>query len=128
MTYVGQGVYHGYWENGEKSGEGVMKYDNADIYSGNWKAGKKDGQGTYIFNETGMKFIGKFRAGEMCEGQWIYPNGSFFQGKFENCQPKGEGMWNFANGNKVSGVYSQTRTVDGKGDLNLSWKTTGNLK
>ena len=128
MVYQGQGTYHGYWANGQKCGEGVMKYLNGDIYSGNWKAGKKDGQGTYIFEETKMKFIGKFRAGEMVEGQWIYPNNSYFEGKFENCQPKGQGKWCFANGNKVEGVYSQTRTVEGAGDLKLSWKTTGNLK
>ena len=58
QTYVGQGTYHGYWEAGEKSGEGVMSYVNGDIYSGNWQNGKKHGKGTYIFNASGMKFIG----------------------------------------------------------------------
>ena len=82
-----------------------MTYVNKDIYSGNWKNGKKDGKGTYIFNDTGMKFVGTFKGGEIHEGQWIYPNGSYYQGKFQDNQPKGDGCWNFANGNKVQGAY-----------------------
>ena len=65
QSYIGLGQYYGAWENGEKCGEGVMIYVNKDIYSGNWKNGKKDGQGTYIFNDTMMKFVGKFRGGNM---------------------------------------------------------------
>ena len=129
QNYIGKGTYQGYWENGEKNGEGVMKYDNGDIYSGNWKNGKKDGPGTYIFDQTKMKFIGKFAAGQMVEGKWIYPNGSYFEGQFDNNQPKGEGKWHFANGNVVGGIYRQTNKVDSaKADeIQLNWKTTSDL-
>lgn len=70
--------------NGEKHGEGVMIYVNKDIYSGQWKNGKKDGQGTYIFNDTGMKYVGTFKCGKLEQGKWLYPNGSFFEGCFDN--------------------------------------------
>ena len=40
-----------------------MKYENGDIYSGQWANGKKEGQGAYIFDKTGSKFIGLFKAG-----------------------------------------------------------------
>ena len=61
----------------------------------------------------------------MVSGQWLYPNGSFFQGNFENNQPKGTGQWHFKNGNVVEGCYTQTKRVDdAHGDTKLSWKTT----
>ena len=47
-----------------------MIYVNKDIYSGQWKNGKKDGQGTYIFNDTGMKFVGLFKGGNLTNGKW----------------------------------------------------------
>ena len=38
MTYKPKGelkgVYYGYWENGQKHGEGVFTFNNKDIYSG----------------------------------------------------------------------------------------------
>ena len=105
-----------------------MTYENGDIYSGNWKAGKKDGKGTYVFEKTGMKFIGIFRGGEIVAGKWLYPNGSFFDGKFQGNQPKGDGKWCFSNGNVVEGVYTQTKKVESVGDdVELSWKTTSDI-
>lgn len=35
-------------------------YKNKDVFSGNWLGGKKHGQGTYVFNTTGMKYIGQW--------------------------------------------------------------------
>tara|TARA_B110000285_G_C14754684_1_gene436795 strand:- start:56 stop:382 length:327 start_codon:yes stop_codon:yes gene_type:complete len=105
-----------------------MIYVNQDIYSGKWKNGKKDGQGTYIFEATKMKFVGQFKAGNFVNGQWYYPNGSFFEGNFDNNKPKGTGSWNFQNGNKVTGVYNQTKRVDTDADeIKLSWKTTSDI-
>jgi len=45
-----------------------MIYETKDIYSGYWKGGKKDGQGTYIFKQTGMKYVGAWKAGQMVKG------------------------------------------------------------
>ena len=58
QTYAKVGEYYGYWEEGKRHGEGVMTYLNKDVYSGSWANGKKDGQGTYIFFETGEKYVG----------------------------------------------------------------------
>ena len=105
-----------------------MIYVNKDIYSGQWKNGKKDGQGTYIFNDTGMKYVGQFKAGKLECGKWLYPNGSFFEGNFDNNKPKGMGAWNFANKNKVEGCYTQTKRVDvDTEEVKLSWKTTSEI-
>jgi len=63
MTYANVGEYHGYWSNGLRNGEGVMTYLNKDVYSGQWKDGKKHGKGTYVFFQTGMKFVGNWALG-----------------------------------------------------------------
>jgi hypothetical protein len=44
-------------------------------------------------------------------GKWIYPNGMYFEGKFENNKPKGEGKWVFKNGNVLLGEYDQKAKV-----------------
>ena len=42
-------VYKGEWLNGKRHGEGILYYVNGDTYSGNWNEGHKDGYGTYTF-------------------------------------------------------------------------------
>ena len=73
-----------------------------------------------------MKYVGTWKAGQMVKGKWIYPNGTCFEGNFDNNQPKGHGKWNFVNGNCVSGQYSQIKRadVDPENVIKLSWKTT----
>jgi hypothetical protein len=125
QNYAKVGEYYGYWLNGERHGEGVMTYLNKDVYSGNWADGKKDGQGTYIFFKTGEKYVGTFKKGQLTTGKWLYPNGSFFEGNFGHNQPKGAGSWSMANGNVVTGTYSQTTRADVEGnDIKLAWRTT----
>ena len=128
QTYEGVGKYHGYWVDGKRDGEGVMTYTSQDIYSGNWVQGEKDGQGTYIFNKTGEKYVGTFKTGQLVQGQWRYPNGSYFEGNFDFNKPKGAGQWKFTNGNTVEGTYTQTKRADVDGDeIKLAWKTTGDI-
>jgi len=102
-----------------------MIYQNKDVYSGKWKNGEKDGKGTYVFFETGMKYVGEFKNGQMVTGKWLYPDGSFFQGNFDNNKPKGKGCWNFANGNTVDGDYTQIKRadVDSENEIKLAWKS-----
>lgn len=129
MTYAGVGEYYGYWDNwGKRQGEGVMTYANKDVYSGTWKDGLKDGQGTYVFFETGMKYVGTWSRGQLVSGQWKYPNGTFFEGAFDNNKPKGKGKWVFQNGNEVQGEYTQTVSgVDIGEYYKLAWKTTSDI-
>ena len=55
-------------------------------------------------------------------------NGSYFQGNFGFNQPKGAGSWNFANGNTVEGIYTQTKRADVEGnEIKLSWRTTSDI-
>lgn len=128
QKYVGVGDYYGYWENGNRHGEGVMTYLNSDVYSGNWANGNKEGKGTYIVFKTGEKYVGIYKNGQLVSGKWIYPNGSYFEGKFNQNKPKGAGKWVFANGNVVEGEYTQTKRADVEGmEVKLSWKTTSDI-
>ena len=45
----------GYFQGGQRSGEGFFQYANKDRYSGHWRFGKKHGQGTYIIDGSQMK-------------------------------------------------------------------------
>ena len=114
MTYAKAGEYNGFWENGRRHGEGVFTYSNGDVYSGWWKFGEKEGTGTYTFKSTGMKLYGEWAAGQISKGKWIYPNGMFFEGGFENNKPKGDGKWVFKNGNVLEGEYKQKPKVAGE--------------
>ena len=90
MTYAKTGEYNGFWENGKRHGKGVFKYTNGDVYSGWWKFGEKEGTGCYTFS-NGMKLFGNWVNGSMSDGKWIYPNGMYYEGQFENNKPKGQG-------------------------------------
>jgi radial spoke head protein 1 len=91
MTYAKAGEYNGFWENGRRHGEGVFTYSNGDVYSGWWKFGEKEGTGCYTFKSTGMKLYGDWTAGSISKGRWIYPNGMYYEGDFENNKPIGKG-------------------------------------
>ena len=63
-----------------------------------------------------MKLIGEWKEGKLTEGRWIYPNGLYWEGKFENNKPKGLGTWYFNNGNKLTGSFEQKPKVKGEDD------------
>ena len=76
-----------------------------------------------------MKYVGLWKKGQMIKGQWTYRNGSYFEGQFDNNQPKGNGQWHFENGNVVKGNYTQIKRADVDQDdlIKLSWKTTSDI-
>jgi len=136
MIFKDKGEYYGYWENGKRHGEGIFTYKNQDIYTGWWKYGIKEGKGTYVFNNTGMKFVGDWQNGNFVQGKWIFPNGTYFEGIFENNQPKGKGKWIFPNHNILEGEYIQIIDPDDQGEpaegeedekkvkVKLEWKSS----
>ena len=46
-----------------------------------------------------MKLFGEWKEGKIIKGKWVYPNGTFYEGNFENNKPKGSGEWKFKNKN-----------------------------
>jgi radial spoke head protein 1 len=133
LFYTETGEYFGRFENGKRHGEGVFTYKkNKDVFSGSWKYGKKHGKGTYIFNDTKMKVIiylnkivGEWIDGKVETGRWIFPNGTYFEGRFDKNKPVGEGIWHFSNGNTVKGLFNQNQTEDDEGNTltKIKWTT-----
>ena len=71
---------------------------------------------------------GKWENGIILEGDWIFPNGTFFRGKFKGNKPEGSGEWHFTNGNKVKGDFAQTPIEDTDPvQVKLSWTTFPNI-
>ena len=116
LEYGNLPCYHGEYDNGNRSGQGVMKcsdgsiyngewllnkrhgqgmvyYVNGDVYSGTWDAGKKHGIGTYRF-ANGGEYRGEWNKGVFVEGQWIMRDGNYFEGKFDSknrpCDDEGQ--------------------------------------
>ena len=132
MIYPEKGVYHGYFESGKRHGEGVFTYPSGDSYNGWWKDGLKDGKGTYIYKATGIKVKGDWQNGKILRGQWILPNGVYWEGGFDNNKPNGEGSWHFRNGNECSGSFSQNVEVEEaeegeKYKIDLNWRSHSHI-
>ena len=72
-----------------------------------------------------MKIVGEWEKGEVISGRWIFPNGTYFEGRFEKNKPVGEGIWHFANGNIVKGNFKQSILEDAEGNpmTKIKWST-----
>jgi hypothetical protein len=70
-----------------------------------------------------MKYIGEWVENRFLSGKWSYPNGTYFEGNFQNNKPKGRGRWILANRNVVEGEYDQVIVpIEGnKLDTQLIW-------
>ena len=106
MTYTNGSYYHGQFEENKKSGEGIFVFGNKDRYSGEWRDGKRNGKGVFIIQKTGVRLIGEWRNDEFSRGRWILKNGNFFEGRFDQNLPQGEGSWHIA-GSDYKGQYTQ---------------------
>jgi len=115
------GTYVGYLSQGKRGcktpgGEGVpdgtFTYINGDEYVGQWCQGKKHGKGTYTYAKDGSSLVGEWDNGKMTSGKWIFPNGTFYSGKFRYNKPFGKGVWVFNNGNQLTGEYLQKEQGD----------------
>lgn len=75
-------LYKGEFLENKREGQGMFYYLNGDIYSGNWKADKKHGYGAYHF-VGGGEYRGEWSNGIFTQGQWILPDGTYYEGKFD---------------------------------------------
>lgn len=122
------GSYHGYFDSGKRGApeikptppgetsksEGTFTYHNQDVYIGQWQEGKKHGKGCYTYAGDGSKLTGEWESGKITSGQWIFPNGTFYSGKFRYNKPFGKGVWVFKNGNQMSGNFDQKPITTGE--------------
>eukprot|EP00927_Polykrikos_kofoidii_P028495 TRINITY_DN24871_c2_g1_i1.p1 TRINITY_DN24871_c2_g1~~TRINITY_DN24871_c2_g1_i1.p1 ORF type:complete len:274 (-),score=39.54 TRINITY_DN24871_c2_g1_i1:189-1010(-) len=98
--------------------EGTFTYVNGDVYCGQWRAGKKHGQGTYTYAGDDTKLVGQWEAGKITNGRWVFPDGTYYSGRFQYNKPFGAGVWVFRSGNQLTGEYIQKNkeAEDGAGD------------
>jgi hypothetical protein len=74
--------YRGEWVHNKRNGKGMLYYVNGDVYSGDWEKGLKHGAGAYRF-ANGCEYRGKWVQGNFTEGQWLMPDGAYFEGVFD---------------------------------------------
>jgi len=120
------GTYNGYFTKGKRGAQEIKKpdagetckndgtftYCNGDVYIGQWKDGKKHGKGCYTVSADMTRLKGEWAEGKICSGQWLFPNGTFYSGKFRYNKPFGKGVWVFKNGNQLVGDYNQETIVN----------------
>jgi len=52
----------GEWKDGERNGQGIIKYRVGEQWQGEWKDDEYYGQGTYT-NSNGIKYVGEWKDG-----------------------------------------------------------------
>ena len=91
----------------KKEQETVPKCQNNDVKK--WTNCK----GVYV-SETGHKYKGLFKLGEIVKGISIYPGGAKYVGEFKNFIPHGYGTFVWANGDRYYGEWKNGQS-DGNG-------------
>lgn len=102
--------------SGMSKSAGTFTYVNKDVYVGQWQAGKKQGKGTYRYAKDGTQLDGIWENGQIQQGKWIFPNGTFYCGSFKHNKPNGKGIWVFKNGNQLTGDFVQKVEQAEEGD------------
>ena len=92
-----------------------MVYLNGDKYSGDWADGKKHGFGIYLLSSKKMKLKGQWEQGQFKNGKWFLENGDYYEGKFEQNFPYGDGKWVRTDGMEDTGRYEHV-TVEPEQD------------
>lgn len=98
MTFSNGNRYEGNWENGERSGQGIMRWPvrvgetSGDVYEGDWEEGNQNGHGTMRYG-NGDVYEGNWREGEMNgQGTMTYSNGNVWVGRWDHGDKIGRGM------------------------------------
>ncbi len=138
FAYPDGSKYEGQFMEERPDGWGTFHYPNGDKFTGTFQSGYRHGKGTfYHTNET--QTIGEWRGGEYMgnpniehgqigcisgnckdgEGMLIYPDGAAkYIGMFTDGKPNGEGVINYANGERYKGTW-KAGNYHGKGTLFL---------
>ncbi len=110
-------VYKGYFDYGQRQGNGTITWNDGSSYSGDWYRDKMHGEGTYTW-KSGQKYIGSWKENNMHGyGEMYYTNGDIYKGNFcEDCK-NGKGTMYYNDGSRLTGFWSN-------GDLDTSFNST----
>nr|KAF6476002.1 radial spoke head component 1 [Rousettus aegyptiacus] len=89
-------------------------YVNNDTYTGEWLAHQRHGQGTYVYAETGSKYVGTWANGQQEGAAELIHLNHRYQGKFLNKNPVGAGKYVFDIGCEQHGEYRLTDVERGE--------------
>ena len=99
-------IYEGMWENNEPNGIGKYTYKNDDFFIEVYKNGKIFSQG--IIKQQSDDFLERIsKEGELLSGfnSFVYPDGSTYEGMWENGARHGYGKMIYKDGNSYEGNW-----------------------
>jgi len=96
MRYASGGNYEGGFKEGKKHGKGKCLYPDGDTYEGEWNMGVWNGRGRVVW-ANGNTYDGEFIDGQLNgRGKFVWDNGDAYEG--ESClgQKHGRGVQTYA--------------------------------
>jgi hypothetical protein len=113
------GVYDGEMSDGQRSGNGVLRWADGSTYKGDFFRGLRHGVGEYIMAGMagrGRKYTGGWYNGVRCgEGTEVWPNGDRYVGEFDKGKSHGVGVFSSVRG-KYEGKW-KAGVRDGLGTM-----------
>ena len=121
--------YKGEWLDDKEHGQGVSTTSDergvhlasvSETYTGGFREGKRHGHGVVVkdsfdgyFVNGQDRFEGEFEDGKTIgNGVWEYANGDRFEGGFKaNCSKHGHGVYTFKNGLRYEGDWEDGRFI-----------------
>ena len=88
---------------GMPDGDGTVEFDNGERLEGSFKNGNADGDNCKYYFKSGDKFEGTMMNNEFEKGKYTLPDGSYFDGTFEDYRPK-YGTWYNKNGKVIKTI------------------------
>jgi len=81
---MGEEMYEGDFDQGERTGKGKFTNKNGDVYQGDFVKGQWTGKGKYFIAASKTLYDGQFLKGIMTKGKITYVDGSMYQGEIKN--------------------------------------------
>ncbi len=114
--YTDGSKYQGEWVNRYPEGNGTMTFPDGTKWTGSWRRGHPINQSGQIIEDLFTKKEVEFDENNIqsgcisgdCKtgnGIFAYPDGSKYEGQFENGQPNGWGTFYFVDGEKYIGNF-----------------------
>lgn len=114
----GSGRYEGGWQDGRKSGFGVVSWADGTRYEGEWKDGRPDGFGVLML-VSGERYEGEGRGVEYGygferhgHGVGLHPSGGRYEGEWRLNRLDGYGSWVDGQGKTLTGRWLLGKLVN----------------
>ncbi|MEO1262413.1 MAG: caspase family protein [Bacteroidota bacterium] len=126
--YSDGSVYRGEWAHRYPQGNGIKTLQDGRSWEGEWKMGLPVNEEGVVIEDLFPDPEPVIQSGCLegnCEdgkGLYAYPDGSKYEGEFQNSKPDGEGILTYASGDYYRG-YFRNGLKDGKGTLHYADNT-----